>query len=65
MRVNEGLAQVFDGNTDFISQSPTAAKTLHSGMMRLLFNFRTVKLMLVLFDFLIRIGIKTFECNFY
>ena len=40
MRVNEGLAQVFDGNTDFISQSPTAtaAKTLHSGMMWLLFN---------------------------
>ena len=38
MRVNEGLAQVFDGNTDFISQSPTAAKTLHSGMMWLFFN---------------------------
>ena len=40
MRANEGLAQVFDGNTDFISQSPTAAQTLHSGMMWLLFNSR-------------------------
>ena len=56
MRANEGLAQVFDGNTDFISQSPTAAKTLHSEMMWLLFNskifffvIRLVK-MLVLFD---------------
>ena len=38
MRADEGLAQVFDGNTDFVCDSTAKARAMHSGIIWLLFG---------------------------